>query len=881
MFVGVGGGGVQGIGARAACAREWWRCDAIREVTRARVVRWRGVCVSTNVVRCVLNEGHARSRGSRESEADELRLTPKQLRRQRQRVMHEANLQRKQQLDALRAAGRLIGIRVAMPYRIGLHDARDYLKDPRMKQGGGWGIFGTRVKRTRVFLLHQECASLESFRTRIREELLTLFPSLSSDPHYGCVLRDDHSFSIRASEGQPPIETYEQLLEQVFSSVPPEQLGTPGSNVGIVLEPLEELKAPSPPSVPQYFLDLAARAQHDALHPEHQVQTISFYRFVDVRDPEELVRQIRMVWSFYGVKGRIYVAREGINAQFCVPVVNLAEFVRDMGVEGVQCAGEADQATAEAFEYYAMPHEIRGVFLNKDTRVSYSESAFQDLRIKTREKVLQDGLDDAIIEQIDWKEHNGTEIEAQDWHRALVARQNGSEPAMVLDCRNRYESEVGLFEGAIALDTDTFRDTWQWLETQLKDTDKNAPILTYCTGGIRCVKVGAYLEQKMGFTNVKRLKGGIVSYSRMLRENPGYESMFKGVNFVFDLRIGERLSADVLAKCDTCGVQCDTQTDCANVSCNRPFNKRLFVQCPDCAARMQGCCSEACRTSVSAAKARFPLASSIVAEGDGDNGMASMSHSGAELERDTEYAQKVSKQQDLETDLLSAMQAHVSRAFASRTHMMSGSLQGQYLHSVVRMIGASSVLELGTFTGYGTLCLASAVPNGQGMVVTVERDEEVASTAASFFQQSTHKDKITLMVTNCEDALAQLASESKSFDLVYMDANKKQYKAYYDLLLDKKLVKSGGWIAADNTLFRGLVKQYGEESKEMQSSRTSSSAASMSVKDALHLRRSRSVHQAQKIAAALHDFNVYVRNDSRTDSVLLPIRDGLTLIRVR
>jgi len=124
---------------------------------------------------------------------------------------------------------------------------------------------------------------------------------------------------------------------------------------------------------------------------------------------------------------------------------------------------------------------------------------------------------------------------------------------VVLDCRNSYESDVGAFEGAVPLGTHTFKDTWGALERVLEGRDpRTTEVMIYCTGGIRCVKVGAYLKQHMGFERVARLQGGIVSYVRELKEKTQADeaefqrqSLFRGINYVFDNRIGELVTPDV------------------------------------------------------------------------------------------------------------------------------------------------------------------------------------------------------------------------------------------------------------------------------------------------------------------------------------------------
>ena len=123
--------------------------------------------------------------------------------------------------------------------------------------------------------------------------------------------------------------------------------------------------------------------------------------------------------------------------------------------------------------------------------------------------------------------------------------------------------------------------------------DKDREILTYCTGGIRCEKANAYLIQQLGYTNVAALKGGIVNYAQYAAQQ-GLESTFLGVNHVFDQRLGQRVGGQILSRCINCGSSSDVQTDCLNTHCPRPFARRRYVQCEECAVRKHGCCSAAC-----------------------------------------------------------------------------------------------------------------------------------------------------------------------------------------------------------------------------------------------------------------------------------------------
>ena len=121
------------------------------------------------------------------------------------------------------------------------------------------------------------------------------------------------------------------------------------------------------------------------------------------------------------------------------------------------------------------------------------------------------------------------------------------------------------------------------------DDHKDKPVLMYCTGGIRCEKASAFLVSE-GFKNVSQLEGGIINYAHSVKEQ-GLHSKYIGKNFVFDDRLGERITDDVISNCHLCGASCDDHTNCRNDDCHL-----LFIQCPDCAEKLSGCCSEDCQS---------------------------------------------------------------------------------------------------------------------------------------------------------------------------------------------------------------------------------------------------------------------------------------------
>jgi caffeoyl-CoA O-methyltransferase len=176
----------------------------------------------------------------------------------------------------------------------------------------------------------------------------------------------------------------------------------------------------------------------------------------------------------------------------------------------------------------------------------------------------------------------------------------------------------------------------------------------------------------------------------------------------------------------------------------------------------------------------------------------------------------------------------------SAPQMMAGRFQGALLRLLVGLSGAKEIVEIGTFTGYSALAMAEALPEG-GRVVTIDQNEETTRTAQSFWDLSPVGDRIDARVGS---ALAVLAEEAGPFDLAFIDADKIPYQDYYELCLPK--LRAGGLILADNTLLSGQVLAPESES-----------------------------------AKAIDQFNRHVANDPRVESVLLPVRDGLTLARKR
>mmetsp|Transcript_7011 Transcript_7011/g.21342 ORF Transcript_7011/g.21342 Transcript_7011/m.21342 type:complete len:774 (-) Transcript_7011:163-2484(-) len=689
-----------------------------------------------------------------------------------------------------------------------------------------------KLKLVRIFVDEQCTSSLREFQQQVRDQLVRLFPALGeSNPKFN-LLPDGNSFVLRHAAKQLLTDSD---LKQAFRTV--ELLGT---QLTLTALPKQIPQLNFPERVPEP--DVVQRLCRNKCE---SVTVLSFYRFIDIDSPDFIVERLKRIFNALGVLGRIYVATEGINAQLCLPS-NLYPFLRVSFMQSPTKNGEETDEIIPWAERW-VPREVRGVFLNVDKNVPLVDAPFVDLRIKVRNQVLADGLS----QPLNWSQ-NGEAVSPEKWHDSITR----DDDVLVLDCRNKYESEVGRFENARALDTDTFRDSWNWLDKELENTNRDKKIMTYCTGGIRCVKVGAYLEQKLGFKNVQRLEGGIVAYSNFVRQNEGVESQFKGTNYVFDLRLGEKITPDVLTTCLNCGEPCDVQTDCANDRCSRPFASRHFVQCPECAAQLLGCCSNDCKQTL---VEKGALSSSSVTESDHESSTSD------DVDIVNMYSEEYSTNEPF---LQSKLREETYKLFPSRAHMACGPIVGRLLRTVAKLMQSRRILELGTFTGYSTLWLADALPE-DGRIVTCDIDEATQSLAKSYFERSDRGRQIDCRLAAASEVLEQYAEQNaEPFDLVFIDANKAKYVEYYDKILENNMVRRGGVIVVDNVLFKGGVPFLHDN--EMESS---------TLSEKLRMRRTRSIHEANKLVRKMHEFNCHVAKDTRTEQLLLPIRDGVTVIR--
>ncbi|HEY5371164.1 MAG TPA: rhodanese-related sulfurtransferase [Hanamia sp.] len=292
--------------------------------------------------------------------------------------------------------------------------------------------------------------------------------------------------------------------------------------------------------------------------------TLSFYKYAFIEDPN-LFRDI-----FYKnldelkVFGRIYVAEEGINAQMSVPENNFEKFKEYLNTIPFL----KDVRLNIAVDDDACPNGAVG-----------RGKSFWVLKVKVRNKIVADGINDPDFDM----SKKGKYVDADSFNKLT------SDPeTIVVDMRNHYEYEVGHFEKAIEILSDTFRAQLP-MAVSILEENKDKNIIMYCTGGIRCEKASAYMLHN-GFKNVYHLEGGIIQYANKVKDE-NLPNKFLGKNFVFDGRLGEKIGDEIISHCHQCGASCDMHTNCANEACHL-----LFIQCESCAAKYEGCCSEECQS---------------------------------------------------------------------------------------------------------------------------------------------------------------------------------------------------------------------------------------------------------------------------------------------
>ena len=281
----------------------------------------------------------------------------------------------------------------------------------------------------------------------------------------------------------------------------------------------------------------AVKSLKPPLHTDAKtLQLVSFYRFISITQPDiirdELFEHLKTI---EGLRGTVYVSKEGINAQFAVPPGRPLETL----LQAFRMKNDANNCGYLPFDMFEKTPPNLGSVVNVDT------PTFDRLIVRTRDQILRDGIANIIDEEgkataLEWDDC-GTELSALDWDKQLRLNPD----IQLLDCRNHYESEKGTFASAKPLNTQTFSETWSILDSQVEKQSINTdePVYIYCTGGIRCVKVGAYMKQKLGIKDVRSLKHGIIGYEKYIdgkhnddSKQEGEASLWVGENFLFDKR---------------------------------------------------------------------------------------------------------------------------------------------------------------------------------------------------------------------------------------------------------------------------------------------------------------------------------------------------------
>lgn len=280
-------------------------------------------------------------------------------------------------------------------------------------------------------------------------------------------------------------------------------------------------------------------------------KTLSFYRYVKLDDLNALRDALFLEWRELNVLGRVYVAHEGINAQISLPEHNLELFRAKL---------------------YQRPE-----FKDIPFKMAVEDGAsFFKLIVKIKHEIVAYRIPESEYDMSQIGKH----LNAQEFNQAI------DEGAIVVDMRNQYETEVGHFKNAIIPDVERSQELLAEAK-RLLEGQEDKKILLCCTGGIRCEKASAYLIHH-GFKDVNQLNGGIIQYAHEV-QSTNTPSKFVGKNFVFDSRLGERITDDVISHCHQCGTQSDNHIDCANELCHI-----LFIQCDSCAEKYNHCCSQQC-----------------------------------------------------------------------------------------------------------------------------------------------------------------------------------------------------------------------------------------------------------------------------------------------
>ncbi|QIE02069.1 oxygen-dependent tRNA uridine(34) hydroxylase TrhO [Buchnera aphidicola] len=288
----------------------------------------------------------------------------------------------------------------------------------------------------------------------------------------------------------------------------------------------------------------------------HSRLTLSFYKYFFIDDPKKYRDIIYQYFYQYNFLGRVYIAKEGINAQISIP--------KEYYIFLIKFLNQLDS-------------KLKNLHINQALN---NYNSFWFLSVKVKNKIVQDG----IIQPFFNPNNVGIYIKSKTVNLML-----NDTKSIFVDMRNSYEYAIGHFENAIEIKSATFREQLQAV-IKVMSYAKNENIVMYCTGGIRCEKATAWMIFN-GFKKIYHLKGGILGYVHDAKKN-GLPILFKGSNFVFDHRMSEKVSNEIISFCKQCNKPANTYVNCQNHLCHL-----LFIQCNKCTINFQKCCSLSCMTN--------------------------------------------------------------------------------------------------------------------------------------------------------------------------------------------------------------------------------------------------------------------------------------------
>lgn len=282
---------------------------------------------------------------------------------------------------------------------------------------------------------------------------------------------------------------------------------------------------------------------------------IIFYKYVPISNPNAIRSWQKSVCTRLQLKGRIILASEGING----------------------CLGGSDESLQE----YQGLMEQHPLFSNIDYKISPGNTdCFPKLKVMIRNEIVNLGLDPEVVKAQD----AGMALSPVEVHELLSKKRDN---LVILDCRNKCESDIGIFSGAIPSNTKYFRELPGYIDSNL-DIFKDKDVLMYCTAGVRCERSTAYLKSKNVAKNVYHIRGGIQRYAEQFPDG-----FFRGKNYVFDGRLTVKVTDDILGSCLICQTPCDDYNNCMNAACNKHF-----ICCSPCLNEYKSCCSKNCQTLV-------------------------------------------------------------------------------------------------------------------------------------------------------------------------------------------------------------------------------------------------------------------------------------------